>query len=105
MSSLSYSPPTPKLASIPKAAPMFSIKKVSWSDMSRDHFLKGSPEARTEVLEENIVELQSSQYGFTASMLKLSQTTKILTVLVTKECEIQWFKKNFEYPIVNTLVN
>lgn len=39
--------------------------------MSRNHFLKRSPEARTEVLEENIVELKSSQYGLTESILKL----------------------------------
>lgn len=44
---------------------MFSIKEASWSGMSGDHFLEGSPEAKTEVLADNIVELKSSQYGFT----------------------------------------
>ena len=44
-----------------------------------------SQEARTELLADNIVELKSSQYGFTGNMVKFPQIPKAFTVVVAKE--------------------
>ena len=44
-----------------------------------------SQEARTELLADNIVELKSSQYGFTGNMVKFPQIPKAFTVVVEKE--------------------